>query len=38
VGSVLMGLPPDLGFRTKGQLAIDLAADALGDGLGFDLF
>lgn len=27
--SLLMGLPPELGFRTKGQLAIDLAAGAL---------
>src|ERR1017187_4941655 len=33
-----MGLPPDLRFRTKGQLAIDLAAEALGDGIGFDFF
>ena len=31
-----MGLPPDLEFRTKGQLAIDICADALADGLGFD--
>jgi hypothetical protein len=38
VRSLLMGLPPGLGFRTKGQLAIDLAAEALGDGIGFDFF
>ena len=31
-----MGLPPDLVFRTKGQLAIDLLADVLADGIGLD--
>jgi DDE superfamily endonuclease len=31
-----MGLPLDLEFRTKGQLAIDLCADACADGLRFD--
>jgi SRSO17 transposase len=31
-----MGLPPDLEFRTKGQLAIDICADAYADGLAFD--
>jgi hypothetical protein len=31
-----MGLPPGLGFRTKGQLAIDVLADADADGLAFD--
>jgi SRSO17 transposase len=31
-----MGLPPDLEFRTKGQLAIDIAAEALADGICFD--
>ena len=36
VKSLLMGLPLDLGFRTKGQLAIDLCADAYADGIGFD--
>jgi hypothetical protein len=34
--SRLMGLPPGLRFRTKGQLAIDLCADAYADGTGFD--
>ena len=33
-----MGLPPDLEFRTKGQLAIDIAAEALADGISFDFF
>ena len=33
-----MGLPPDLEFRTKGQLAIDIAAEALADGIVFDFF
>jgi SRSO17 transposase len=36
VKSQVMGLPPDLGFRTKGQLAIDVCADASADGLEFD--
>ena len=31
--SLLMGLPPDLGFRTKGQLAIDISTDAAADGI-----
>jgi SRSO17 transposase len=31
-----MGLPPDLVFRTKGQLAIDIYAEALADGVRFD--
>jgi DDE superfamily endonuclease len=30
--SLLMGLPPDLAFRTKGQLAIDISTDAAADG------
>jgi len=34
--SLLMGLPLDLGFRTKGQLAIDICADAYADGIRFD--
>ena len=38
VKSVAMGLPPGLRFRTKGQLAIDIAAEALADGIGFDFF
>ena len=37
-GSAAMGLPPDLEFRTKGQLAIDIAAEALADGVAFDFF
>lgn len=32
-----MGLPPGLEFRTKGQLAIDICADAYADGLRFDV-
>jgi hypothetical protein len=33
-----MGLPLDLAFCTKGQLAIDVAAEALTDGVVFDFF
>jgi SRSO17 transposase len=36
VKSLLMGLPLDLGFRTKGQLAIDVCTAAYADGIGFD--
>jgi SRSO17 transposase len=36
VKSLLTGLPLDLRFRTKGQLAIDVLADACADGLAFD--
>jgi hypothetical protein len=36
VTSLLMGLPPDLGFRTKGQLAMDICASCYADGTGFD--
>ncbi|MDQ2873871.1 MAG: IS701 family transposase [Actinomycetota bacterium] len=36
VKSLVMGLPLDLEFRTKGQLAIDIGADADADGLRFD--
>ncbi|HEX5301705.1 MAG TPA: IS701 family transposase [Streptosporangiaceae bacterium] len=36
--SAAMGLPTDLEFRTKGQLAIDIIADALADGICFDFF
>jgi len=36
VKSLLMGLPLDLAFRTKGQLAIDIYAAAYADGIGFD--
>jgi SRSO17 transposase len=38
VKSLVMGLPLDLAFRTKGQLAIDIAADAFADGITFDFF
>jgi SRSO17 transposase len=36
VTSLVMGLPLDLEFRTKGQLAIDICTDAYADGLRFD--
>jgi SRSO17 transposase len=36
VKSLVTGLPLDLRFRTKGQLAIDVLADAYADGLSFD--
>ena len=36
VRSLPAGLPPGLRFRTKGQLAIDILADAYADGLSFD--
>jgi SRSO17 transposase len=36
VTSLVMGLPLDLEFRTKGQLAIDICTDAFADGLRFD--
>ena len=36
VTSLVMGLPLDLEFRTKGQLAIDICADCYADGLKFD--
>ncbi len=36
VASLVMGLPPDLEFRTKGQLAIGICAEAHADGLKFD--
>jgi SRSO17 transposase len=32
----VMGLPPDLVFRTKGQLAIDLLTEVLADGIRLD--
>ena len=35
---LLMGLPPDLGFRTKGQLAIDISTDAAADGIRPDFY
>jgi hypothetical protein len=36
VKSLLTSLPLDLGFRTKGQLAIDICAEAYADGIRFD--
>jgi SRSO17 transposase len=36
VKSLVMGLPLNLEFRTKGQLAMDICADAYADGIGFD--
>ena len=38
VRSLVMGLPLNLEFRTKGQLAIDIATEALADGICFDFF
>jgi SRSO17 transposase len=38
VKSLLMGLPLDLQFRTKGQLAIDLSMDAAADGIRPDFY
>jgi SRSO17 transposase len=34
--SLAMGLPEDLAFRTKGQLAIDILAEAFADGVRLD--
>ena len=34
--SLVMGLPLDLEFRTKGQLATDICADSYVDGLALD--
>jgi SRSO17 transposase len=36
VKSLVMGLPDDLVFRTKGQLAIDLLTEAFADGVRLD--
>jgi SRSO17 transposase len=36
VKSLVMGLPLDLAFRTKGQLAIDICAGVYADGVSFD--
>jgi SRSO17 transposase len=38
VKSLVMGLPPDLEFRTKGQLAIDISKDAAADGIRPDFY
>ena len=32
-----MGLPADLVFRSKGQLAIDILAEVLADGIRLDI-
>jgi hypothetical protein len=37
VRSLVTGLPLDLQFRTKGQLAIDVLTEAYADGLAFDI-
>jgi SRSO17 transposase len=36
VAALVTGLPPGLRFRTKGQLAADVLADAYADGAAFD--
>ena len=36
VKSLIMGLPLDLQFRTKGELAIDICAEALAEGVALD--
>jgi hypothetical protein len=38
VRSLVMGLPPDLAFRSKGQLAIDISTDAAADGIWPDFY
>ena len=38
VKSLVMGLPLDLEFRTKGQLAIDISKDAAADGIRPDFY
>jgi len=38
VRSLVMGLPLDLAFRTKGQLAVDLSTDAAADGIRPDFY
>ncbi len=38
VKSLLMGLPLNLGFRTKGQLAIDISKEVAGDGIRPDFY
>jgi SRSO17 transposase len=38
VKSLLMGLPLNLEFRTKGQLAIDISKDAAADGIRPDFY
>jgi hypothetical protein len=36
VKQLVMGLPDDLVFHTKGELALDICAEALADGAGVD--
>jgi SRSO17 transposase len=38
VKSLVTGLPADLAFRTKGQLAIDISTDAAADGIRPDFY
>ena len=38
IPAVAAGLPQDLEFRTRGQLAIDIAAEVLAEGTQFDFF
>ncbi len=38
VKSLIMGLPLDLAFRTKGQLAIDISTEAAADGIRPDFY
>jgi SRSO17 transposase len=38
VASLVTGLPPELEFRTKGQLAIDISTDVAGDGIRPDFY
>ena len=38
VRSLVMGLPLDLAFRTKGQLAVDISTDAAADGIRPDFY
>ena len=38
VKSLVMGLPPDLAFRTKGQLAVDISTDVAADGIRPDFY
>jgi SRSO17 transposase len=37
VRSLITGLPLDLAFRTKGQLAADILAEAIADGVELDV-
>jgi hypothetical protein len=35
--ALVVGVPPDLEFRTKGQLAMGIFADGYADGIDFDV-